>query len=176
MKTEEQFQAWLVRQGKEKDHAYPSQYYGDPAKHVKFANERGRMTGQELHALCEQWREWCRTRHFFIAPGAKNILARMQPHKVGQPPDACLSDDISWFNMAIHALADMDGEDPDCFVKYYWFRLKNIKKVAGDMGIGRQTFYDRRNRFAERAYSMGLSLKRAHAQMMAAPKDAVEID
>lgn len=146
-------------------------YYGDPANVVRFENEgKGSdMNGDELHAHCEQWRQWCITRQYFIAPGAKNILARMQPAKVGQPPDAILSDDMSFFNMAVHALADMGSPDTECFVKYYWFRLKNIKKVAADMKISRDTFYERKKRFAERAMSMARSLKQAHLKNASMP-------
>jgi hypothetical protein len=162
----------------EPSRAREARYYGDPARNVRFENERRGtvMTGHELHLHCEAWRQWCITRQYFIAPGAKNILARMQPAKVGQPPDAILSDDMSFFNMAVHALADMQGEDPECFVKFYWFREKNIKSIAARMGIHRDTFYARKNRFAEKAFSMAQSLKRAHLASVSVPVDAAEID
>lgn len=131
---------------------------------------------QELNEYCEAWHQWCVTRKFFIQPGSKNILARMQPSKVRQPPDAVLSDDLSYFNMAVHALTDMQDEDADCFILFYWFRIKNIKAAAADLGIGRQTFYDRKNRFARKAYSMSLSLKRAHLESIRDAQEVVLID
>lgn len=160
-------------------YAVESWKYSKPADFgVRFPNERkgNGMTGHELHLHCERWREWCITRQYFIAPGGKNVLARMQPHKIGNPPDAILSDDMSFFNMAVHALADMGDPGAECFVKFYWFRLNNIKSVAAKMGISRDTFYERKKRFAERAFSMANSLKRAHLQAVATPADAAIVD
>jgi hypothetical protein len=117
------------------------------------------MGDNELDEYCHAWREWCRTRKFYIAPGAKNILARMQPDKVRQPPNADLCQDMSYFHAAVHALADIDEDDADCFVQYYFFKVKNIKAVAYDMKISRDTFYERKKRFAKRALSMSRSLK-----------------
>lgn len=134
------------------------------------------MDYQELNAHCEAWREWCITRKFFIPPGAKNILARMQPSKVSQPPNAIMSDDMSFFNMAVHALTDMQDPDADCFVKFYWWRVRHIKKVASEMGIGKQTFYDRKNRFARKAYSMSFSLKRAYLESLSGAKEEALVD
>lgn len=133
------------------------------------------MTGHELHLHCEAWRQWCLTRGYFLAPGAKNLLARMQPAKVGQAPDAVMSDEMSFFNMAVHALVDMGDGDAACFIQFYWSRVRNIKKVAADMSIHRDTFYERKRRFAERAYSMSQSLKRAHLAPAAMPDEPAEI-
>lgn len=134
------------------------------------------MNDKELHAHCEAWYKWCMTRRYFIPPGAKNILARMQPVKVRQPPDAELSADLSYFNMGIHALADMGDIDADCFVQYYFYRVKNIKKVAGEMSIGRRTFYDRINRFARKAHLLSISLKRAHLESLECEKKEEILD
>jgi hypothetical protein len=157
--------------------AREARFYGDPSRHVKFENEkrRAQMDGHALHEHCEAWRQWCVTRQYFIAPGAKNILARMQPSKVGKVPDAILSDDMSYFNMAVHALADMGDGDAECFVRYYWHRAKNIKTAAYEMGIHRDTFYERKSRFARKAYSMAQSLKRAHLSAALMPAEAAEI-
>lgn len=121
-----------------------------------------------LHAHCEAWVQWCITRKFYLLPGAKNILARMQPSRVRQPPNAVLSDDLSFFNMAVHALADMKDQDADCFVEYYWNRAKNIKALAAKMDISRRTFYERRDRFARKALSMAASLKKVQQERLPA--------
>lgn len=128
-----------------------------------------------LHAHCEAWVQWCLTRKFFLPPGAKNILARMQPSRVGQPPNAILSDDLSFFNMAVHALADMKDQDAECFVEYYWNRAKNIKAVAARMDIARRTFYERRDRFARKAMSMAASLKRVQQERTPTALEVEEI-
>jgi hypothetical protein len=153
-------------------------YSGPSSNGVRFSCEKGvRMNDKELNAYCEGWLDWCYTRKFFIPPGAKNILARMQPAKIGVPPNAAMSADFAFFNMAVHALADMRDADAECFVKYYVYRVKNIKAVAGEMDIGRRTFYDRVTRFARRAYSMSLSMKRAHMTAAEqASKETEDID
>lgn len=134
------------------------------------------MTDKELDAYCWDWNRWCFTRKFFLAPGAKNILARMQPAKVGEPPNAAMSQDMSFFNMAIHALADMKDPDAECFVKYYAECAGNIKVVAAKMNIHRVTFYQRKLRFARKAYSMATSMKQAHFNSVATEKEAEAID
>lgn len=120
------------------------------------------MNDQELHAYCEQWRQWCLTRKYFLEPGAQNLLARMQPSKSAPEIDNELSASLSFFNMAVHALADMDSDDARCFVIYYCRRAKNIKFEAARMGIHRDTFYDRKKRFARRAYSMAQTFRHMH--------------
>lgn len=134
------------------------------------------MNDQELHAHCERWRTWAITRRFFIVPGAKNILARMQPSKVSEPPDAELSPDMAYFHMALHALADMFEDDAKCFNEYYCHRAKNIKVVAAKLNISRDTFYERKRRFARKALSMAKSLKDFAELPMPLPRETIEID
>jgi hypothetical protein len=125
------------------------------------------MTDGEIDAYCLDWQYWCKTRGYYLQPGAKNILARMQPSRVGVPPNGRNSPDMQFFNMAIHALADM-REHMDtalCFGLYYPLegpRADNIKRVADHMGIARSTYYRRVMAFARKAHSMSLSLKKVH--------------
>ncbi len=104
------------------------------------------------------------------------MLARMQPSRVRLPPDALMSSELSFLNMAIHALIDMGDGDAECFLAYYWEQSKNIKKVAADMGIHRDTFYERKNRFARKAYSMSLSLRRLHEGAFKSIRSAETVD
>ena len=120
------------------------------------------MDDKELHAFCESWYGWCMTRRFFVLPGSKNILARMQPSKVLPPPNAELSAELNYFNQAVHAVADMGHAGTDCFAHFYCRRTKNVKAIAASMGISRQTFYERAKAFARAAYSLAKSLQRGH--------------
>lgn len=166
MTAEERFWQQLIRHDKEESRALPQHRYGNPANHIRFEGERRlSMNEQELNAYCEAWVRWCMTRKYFIKPGSQNTLARMQPSKVGREPDAQMSDSLSWFNMAVHALADMaeHKEDAECFIKFYCDRASNIKAVANELKIGTRTFYDRKARFARKALSMSFSLKNAFA-------------
>lgn len=173
--NEDQFFAKLRRVGKEPSKAMESHKYQDPANTARLKGER--MQGSELHNLCQEWADWCQTRRF-IAPKrmANNTLARFQPSRGGQAPDVGMSSDMAWFNMGIHALADMGHEGTECFLAYYWDRRKSIKAAANEMHMSRGTFYYRRDQFASAAYRMGRSLQRAHAQMMMQERPAEDID
>ncbi len=135
------------------------------------------MNDDALHAFVEAWVRWCATRRFFIRPPSPNLLARMQPAKLRQPPDARMSAEIAWFNMAVHALVDMDDPDAQAFLLYYIERVGNIKKVASDIGVARSTFYVKVRRFARRAWSMSQSFARADAELrVRAGQDKKDID
>ena len=120
------------------------------------------MTNHQLHLLCENWVKWCQTRKFFALGPTKNVLAKMQPAKVREPPNAILSADLSRFNSAIGTLIELGTPGAECFVKFYCERVKNIKSQAAKLGIHRDTFYDRKTRFARKAWLLALTLE--HAQ------------
>ena len=123
------------------------------------------MTDGEIDAYCLDWQFWCKTRGYYLQPGPKNILARMQPSKVGKPPNGRNNPDMQYFNMAVHALGDMAEHQASvaCFNLYYPLegeKADNIKRIADQMGIHRATYYRRVLAFARKAYSMSLSIKR----------------
>lgn len=122
------------------------------------------MDDQRLHTYCQEWASWCVTRRFYLKPGAQNILARMQPSKSGREPNAKNNGDMQYFNMAIHALADMPeyAEGLVCFNLFYVDQAANVKREADKLGIARSTYYRRIMSFARKAYSMSLSIKRVH--------------
>lgn len=119
-----------------------------------------RMSDKELDAYCQEWVWWCYTRRFYMPRGAQNILARMQPAKVKEPPNARNSPDMQYFNMAVHAMAEMSehAEGFACFRLMYIEQTSNIKKIAFDKGFDRKTYYNRARVFARRAVSLGRSL------------------
>jgi hypothetical protein len=122
------------------------------------------MDDKQLNAYCLEWASWCFTRRFYLKPGAQNILARMQPSKNGREPNAKNSPDMQYFNMAVHALADMKehAEGLACFNLYYVEQADNVKREADKLGIARSTYYRRIMAFARKAYSMSISIKRVH--------------
>jgi len=134
------------------------------------------MNDKELDAYCEDWVNWCYTRKFYLQPGAQNILARMQPSKSGQPPNARNSADMSFFNMAVHAMADMveHKESFACFRLCYIEQCGNVKRLAEQLGISRPTYYNRSKAFARKAFSMSLSLKKATEIMLGAEETAID--
>lgn len=132
------------------------------------------MNNHELHAYCEQWRVWCITRKYFIAPGGGSILGQMQQHPVREAPDALMSEDLSFFNSAIHSLVDMGESGAKCFVDFYFHRVRNIKAQARDMEISRDTYYDRKMRFARKALALSVSLRNMYAQSRPAAVDLAQ--
>ena len=126
------------------------------------------MNDKELDAYCHAWVNWCHTRKFYLQPGAQNILARMQPSKTGQPPNARNDPDMQFFNMAIHAMADMPEHAGAfaCFKMTYIEQPSSVKQEAARLEIDRSTFYRRSTAFSRKAYSMAQSLKAAHKTMI----------
>lgn len=125
------------------------------------------MNDQQLDAYCKAWADWCKSRKFYIKPGAKNILARMQPSRSGQPPNARNDPDMQFFNMAVHTLADMGDyqEKLACFNLHYLDQTEYVKVEAAKLNISRVTYYNRVKSFARHAYSMSLSIKRVHESL-----------
>ncbi|VVE78158.1 hypothetical protein [Pandoraea sputorum] len=121
------------------------------------------MTDQELHAFCQQYGQWCRTRRLLAPPVPSSVLARLQPRRrVGEVPDASMDARMSFFNMAVHALADEDPESGMCFTLYHVYGFRPVKQMAAALGIGTRTFYDRLNRHSRRAHILSKSIERAH--------------
>lgn len=152
----------------EQSYAKERKYYGNPADSVKFDSEKGgAMNDHELEVYCQRWVQWCFTRGFYLKPGAKNILARMQPSKSGKEPNARNDPDMQYFNMAIHAIADMPeyADGLVCFNLYYVDHADNVKVEAHRLGISRPTYYNRAKAFARKAHSLSISLKTAHELM-----------
>jgi hypothetical protein len=135
------------------------------------------MTDQELHGYCIDWASWCYTRRFYLRPSAKNILARLHPSKAGVEPNARNSAEMQFFNMAVHALADMEGNEDGltCFRLMYVEQADHIKRQADKLGISRPTYYNRSRAFARKALSLAQSLKRVHTETTPA-QDEVDAD
>ncbi len=119
-----------------------------------------------LDQYCRDWVIWSRTRRYYTHAPAKNILARLLPTKTGREPNARNHPDMTYFNMAISTLGDMPEHETRyaAFVAFYLGDDEVTKRVADRLGIGRQTLYDRKNKFAQDAYALSQSLKRAAQQ------------
>ena len=105
---------------------------------------------QELHMFCEDWGYWHRSRRLFAPPVPQNILARMRPQPVRESPDAILSADLSYFNLAV--LSQPEGTGKQAFYMFYLYRASNIKVAAEHIGVSRNTFYKTLKTFRARAY------------------------
>lgn len=136
------------------------------------------MNDQQLHGYCQEWASWCYTRKFYLKPGAQNILARMHPSKAGKEPNARNSADMQFFNMAVHALADMHehAEGLACFNLMYVEQADHVKRQADKLGISRPTYYNRSRSFARKALSLADTLKRVHQNHQAEQREEALVD
>jgi hypothetical protein len=94
---------------------------------------------QQLDEFCTRWAQWHRSRRLFAPPIPLNILARMRPQPVREAPDAILSADLSYFNLAL--LGQPEGTAKMAFYLYYLHEMRPIKTVAAAMDISPQAFY-----------------------------------
>ena len=122
------------------------------------------MNDRLLNQYCLDWVKWCKSRCFFN--NGKREDSGHEPGTTGLPPDARLNPDMQFFNMAIHALADMreHRDGMACFSLFYVEQDICIKREADRLGIARSTYYRRIIAFARRAYSMAQSIKRVHIE------------
>jgi hypothetical protein len=119
---------------------------------------------QTIDEQAERWVWWCNTRRYFAPTVKSNILARLQP-KRGRTfeADAFMDKDMPFFNMAVHALCESGTADDEasCFVGVHWYRA-NIKAMAKEQECARGTIYNRARRFAMRAQSLSVVIRKAH--------------
>ena len=105
---------------------------------------------QMVDAFCADWALWHRSRRLFAPPIPQNILARMRPQPVRPVPDAILSADLSYFNLALLGLPE--GKGKQAFYFYYLHQLRPIKMIAAEMGFSVQAFYKAMNKARGEAY------------------------
>lgn len=119
-----------------------------------------------VYQLAQEWLVWLNSRRFLGQPLQKNILvmlAEKNKTKKG-PPDGPMSAEMAAFNLAVNALTDAGHLVP--FITVYCdFRMKPIKTLAGELGIGRDTFYERAHETAQSLYRKTQELVVLNAQM-----------
>jgi hypothetical protein len=96
---------------------------------------------EAAYQMAQDWVKWLDSRRFLGPPLQRNILAQFMPSKTGREPNGPMSAELNAFNLAVSSL-DI-GEFVPFVVIYCEIKIKPIKAIAADMGIGRDTFYDR---------------------------------
>jgi len=119
-------------------------------KREELEQERNEDPNQEQHLFCVDWGDWHRSRRLFAPPVPPTILARLQPARVGELPDARLSADLSYFNLSVLAQPESAGK----LALYYFYvhQLRPIKAVSAEMGISTQGFYKAMRKARAEAY------------------------
>lgn len=118
------------------------------------------MDENNLRQLCQDWVQWCATRHIFMPRVGGTVLGKMQPGRIGKEPDAIMDAKLSYFNMAVHALVDMGDDNAECFVTFYAHQREPVKSTAYRLNISRDTYYRNVKTFAERAQRLAGSFER----------------
>lgn len=124
-----------------------------------------------IAGTCVAWVKWTKTRRFYVNSFAGgSLLGRLAQPASG--PDRDMDGrnypDMQYFNMAIHTCSDMEKYKDEwaAFKDYYLVEKRTVaKRAASDLGVSRRTYYNHIKKFARAAYSMSLSLKKAHEAM-----------
>lgn len=130
------------------------------------------MNDQDLHSYCVRWTGWRASRRLYVKPSAGNVLARLQPSRLGEVPDAALDPRMQFFEMAVATMREMPEHDEvmACFWLFYVERTRCIKQVAARLGIGRRTFYDRVRRAARMVFELAVAIEKAQQAMPVVPE------
>jgi hypothetical protein len=99
----------------------------------------------DLHALCEDWAYWCRTRRFYVKPSLPvSLLGKLTSKGTGRSssggPDAPTSAELAAFHIAFTAQPE-DALDRRVFELHYYHRVRNVKMAAAELGVSRQHWY-----------------------------------
>jgi hypothetical protein len=130
----------------------------------------------DLHALCERWASWVRTRRLFVPPSLPpsllGRLARKGTSRGGDGPDAILSADLAAFHMA-YLSQPSESLDRKAFELHYYWRVHHIRVAALELGVSRQHWYRLVADFRSRTYQQSLHvLAINHAAYAALPSVA----
>jgi hypothetical protein len=117
----------------------------------------------ELHAVCESWSSWCRTRRFFGRPAMPasllvKLTSRTRPLSPGGPDAAC-SAQLSAFHLAVLG-QPATALDRQVFELHYLWRVRNVKAAAAAVGISRTHWYRLVREFRARVYAAALEIQR----------------
>lgn len=122
------------------------------------------LTGDtDLHALCEQWSFWCRSRRLFAQPSMPisllgKLTSRTRPVSSGGP-DARCDPMMAAFHLAVQG-QPRRALDRQVFELHYLWRVRNVKAAASAVGISRQHWYRLVRDFRARAYSAAVDIQR----------------
>lgn len=125
-----------------------------------------------LHEICCAWSVWSRTRRLYTKPSLPvSVLGRLRMKSSGGGqtggPDAIASAELMAFHLAITAQPP-EALDRRVFELHYYWRVRNIKSIAGEMGISRRHWYRLVSDFRERVYRASQEIYSANLEAAAA--------
>jgi hypothetical protein len=113
----------------------------------------------DIDELLYNWVYWLQTRRFYAPPVPPNMLMLMQVDRRGlkEPPNARNDAISAAFNIVLQG-ADVGYRLPFLYVYLKQFRPEPIKTLAFNLGIDRDTVYQRAHIAAENYYNQALKL------------------
>jgi len=97
---------------------------------------------EHIYQLAQEWMRWLNSRYFLGRAEAKNILLRLQPHKLSsKEPDGIMSAEISAFNTAVNHIEKSNRLIPFIAV-YCKVKPKSVAELAAELRISRTQFYE----------------------------------
>lgn len=126
----------------------------------------------QRHQLCEGYARWrARCRLWGpppLAAGTLGRLTRVGRAGQGDGPDAACSSLLSALHMAVVS-QPIDALDRQVFELYYVYRVRNIKAVATELGVGRRHFYRLLVAFRARVCRAAAEIEAANLVLSAGP-------
>lgn len=130
----------------------------------------------ELESLIEAYIEWLRTRRFYAPPIPQNMLAMLAERNSKiqrEPPNANNDAMCAAFNLVISSAPDAERL-PFLYVYFKRIRPKPLKCLAADMGIDRDTVYQRAHAAAPKYLSQSKALADLNSKLQKEVEDFVD--
>jgi hypothetical protein len=122
----------------------------------------------ELEEVIHNWVSWLRTRKYYSAPIPENILAQMQMDRRSREPHDHKNDAMSasW-NLVMSSAHTLEPENflPFMYVYLREYRPAPVKAVAFELGIDRDTVYQRAHSVAPKYLYQAKKLHEINAKM-----------
>lgn len=125
------------------------------------------MIRSDIEELVNNWVHWTLSRRFYAPPIPKNMLVMMQKdgRPSREPPNAPNDALCAAFNMVI-AIAEKEERLPFLYVYLKPYRPSPIKTLADELGITRETLYQKAHQAAERFHNRALRLMQDQAEIV----------
>lgn len=130
----------------------------------------------ELEKVIDDWIEWLRTRRFYAPPLPQNILAMLAEKNskvTREPPNANNDALCAAFNLVISTAPD-EERLPFMYVYVKRLRPQPVKCLASNLGIDRDTVYQRAHVAAPKYLSQAKALADLNSKLQKEVEDFID--
>jgi len=129
---------------------------------------------EAINELVYDWVAWLRTRRFYAPPMPPNmLLLLMEGRASGEVPNARNHPLCAAFNLVINE-AEAAERLPFLYVYLPEYRPKPVKSLAAELGIDRDTIYQRARTAAVKFYAQARRLEEMHTMIRREVEDYVD--